>query len=171
MPTGQRRPFLGASRRRVHRGLPGALQLVGVVAEQQRNPVELDVIANRVLRRRDHAAGVADVVDFDVDGVERLVAGDRKAIRLLVDTDSGGLDVGVLHALPLDGTEQRVHLAVGRIHRIGLILPSRVGDVIDHALRAVCAKSLYHFCANPARAAGDQHNFASEIERISHLPI
>ena len=58
---------------------------------------------------------------------------------------------------------------IRHIHRIGLVLPLRVGDVIDHALRALRAKSLYHFRADPARAAGDQHNFASEIQRIGHI--
>ena len=80
-----------------------------------------------------------------------------------------GRDLRWLRDVALD--HQRLDQLISRIHRVGLILPLRVGDVIDHALRAVCAKSLYHFCANPARAAGDQHNFASEIERISHLPI
>ena len=40
----------------------------------------------------------------------------------------------------------------------------RVGHIIDDALRATLPKRLDHLRANPARAAGDERNFAGEIE-------
>jgi hypothetical protein len=46
-----------------------------------------------------------------------------------------------------------------------------IGDVIHYTLRVVRTKGLDHFRADPARAASDEDYFASEIERVSHLPI
>ena len=43
-----------------------------------------------------------------------------------------------------------------------------IADEIDHALRAARPESSNHFRANPARAAGDEHDFAGVIKRISH---
>ena len=51
---------------------------------------------------------------------------------------------------------------------IGFVLSLRVGDIIDHALRAAGAESSNHLRANPARAACNQRNFPGEIERILH---
>ena len=40
--------------------------------------------------------------------------------------------------------------------------------IIHDALRAPPAERLDHFRAEPARAAGDEHDFAGEIEWIGH---
>src|SRR5262249_53863707 len=80
-----------------------------------------------------------------------------------------GLDLHWLRHVTLD--HQRLVQLLGHIHCVRLILPLRVGNVIDHPLRAVRPKTLYHFRADPARATGDQDNFASEIEWIRHLTI
>src|SRR5437660_514775 len=65
----------------------------------------------------------------------------------------------------------RLNQLVRHVHRIGFVLSLRVRNVIHHALRVVCAESLDHLRADTARAASDQHNLASEIERVSHLTI
>ena len=51
-----------------------------------------------------------------------------------------GLDLRRLCDVALD--HQRLFQFFRHVLRVGLILPLRIGDVIDHALRAVCAKSL-----------------------------
>jgi hypothetical protein len=48
-------------------------------------------------------------------------------------------------------------------------LSRRIDNVIHNALRAAFAKCLNHGRANPARAAGDKRDFATEIERIAHI--
>src|SRR5262249_31753113 len=63
---------------------------------------------------------------------------------------------------------ERLGQLIGHLHRVRLILLLLVGDVIDDALRPVCAESLYHFRADSARAASDQHNFPGEIQWIAH---
>jgi hypothetical protein len=49
-----------------------------------------------------------------------------------------------------------------------LILPIRVCDVVDDAAGAALRKGLDHRRADAAGAAGDEHYFAGEIERIDH---
>ena len=84
----------------------------------------------------------------------------------ILDLLHHGLDLRRLCHVALD--HQRLLQLIRHIHRIRLILTFRVSHVIGHALRAVFPERFDHLRANPARAAGDQHDFASEIQRIRH---
>src|SRR6266550_3144561 len=117
MTSGEARPLLGASACRRHRGLSRTLQLSLVVAQLQGDAIQLNVVANRFLRRGHHAADVTDVMDLDVDLISRAIA-DRSELLILVDRNAGRLDVDVLYALALDRLEQCGHLDVGRVERV-----------------------------------------------------
>ena len=47
---------------------------------------------------------------------------------------------------------------------VRFVSPRRVGHIINDALRAMFPKRLDHLRANPAGTAGDERNFAGEIE-------
>ncbi len=64
--------------------------------------------------------------------------------------------------------QQRLVEVLRHVRRIGFVLSLRIGNVIHDALCSMRAKSLDHLCADPPRAAGDQHNFARKIERVAH---
>ena len=66
---------------------------------------------------------------------------------------------------------QRILQFSGDICRVGFVLTLRVREIIDHAGRAAIVESFDHLRADAARAAGNQRNFASEIEGILHLVI
>ena len=76
------------------------------------------------------------------------------------------LDLLRLRHVALD--HQRIIQFLRHILASDLFCPCGIGHVIDHALRAVFAEGLDHFRAETARAAGDEHDFAGEIERIGH---
>ena len=95
------------------------------------------------------------VVDQDVEAAEFVA--DRFHHRLdLVRIGHVALDDERIFQLRGDGVGVRFVLAGG------------VGDVIHDALRAALAERLDHLRAEAARAAGHEHHFAGEIERIGH---
>ncbi len=52
---------------------------------------------------------------------------------------------------------------------ISLVLSGRIDHVIHHAFRAAFAKRLDQFLADSTRAAGDEDDFAGEIQWIAHI--
>ncbi len=78
-----------------------------------------------------------------------------------------GLDLRRLRYVALN--HQRLIQFIRHIHRIGLVLSLRIGNVIHHALPAVPLKRLDHLRADSARTARDQHDFAGEIQPIGHI--
>ena len=57
------------------------------------------------------------------------------------------------------------------VFSIGFVLPLRIGDVVDHALRAAFSEGFDSFGADATGTPSDEHNFAGEIEWIRHAPI
>ena len=112
MAPRQAGPFLGPRGSGGHGGLPGSPQLGRVVAELQRDAVQLDVVTDSFLGCGDDRTHVDDVMDLDVDAVGRAIP-DRTVQIFLVDGDAGRLDVHLLHTLRLDRFQERGHLRVG----------------------------------------------------------
>src|SRR6202035_3716115 len=67
--------------------------------------------------------------------------------------------------------DKRIGQGLRDVLSIGFVLPLRIGNVIDHAFRAALSKSLDRFGPDATGTAGDEHDFAGEIEWIRHLMI
>src|SRR5437879_3572768 len=125
-------PLLGLVGRGGHGRLARALELVDVVAQEQGDATQLDVIADRSRGRSDDDRYVGDVMNPDRDLVRGRVAADiAAAVVVLADRKRGCLDVGIEDALGLDGIDQPRDLGTGNRQGIARAGPLGVDPQVD----------------------------------------
>ena len=65
--------------------------------------------------------------------------------------------------------DERIGQRLCDVFSVRFVFALRVGNIIDHTLRAALPKRFDCCGADTARAAGHQHHFAAKIQRIFHL--
>ena len=95
-----------------------------------------------------------------------VVDQDVEAAEFFADRFHHRLDLFRIGHVALD--DQRILQFLGDGFGVRFVLAGGIGDVVHDALRAAFAERLDHLRAETARAAGHEHDFAGEIERIGH---
>ena len=112
---------------------------------------------------------------FQRQFLDRAIADDAGVVDQDVEAAETFADLfhhrfGLLRICHIAFDDERLFQFRRNVFRVRFVLPLLIGDVVNDALRAASAERLNHFRAEPARAAGDEHDFAGKIERISHGP-